>query len=93
MLEFGGIVVLGIIAQWFAWKLKIPAILPLILIGLFVGPLSTLITIDGTKWIRDDGAWLMVRLSGTEPVVRLYAEAADETTVTQLLDQGEALLP
>jgi phosphoglucomutase len=51
------------------------------------------VSIDGTKWIREDGAWLMVRLSGTEPVVRLYAEAADETTVTHLLDQGEALLP
>ncbi len=52
MVEFGGIVVLGIIAQWFAWKLKIPAILPLILIGLFVGPISTLITEDGSKWIE-----------------------------------------
>ncbi|GAB1309047.1 sodium:proton antiporter [Urechidicola sp. KH5] len=52
MLEFGGIIVLGIVAQWFAWKLKIPAILPLILIGLFVGPFSTLITDDGTKWIE-----------------------------------------
>lgn len=52
MLEFGGIIVLGIIAQWFAWKLKIPAILPLILIGLLVGPLATLITVDGTKWIE-----------------------------------------
>ena len=52
MLEFGGIIVLGIIAQWFAWKLKIPAILPLILIGLLVGPLATLITEDGTKWIE-----------------------------------------
>ena len=52
MLEFGGIIVLGIIAQWFAWKLKIPAILPLILIGLLVGPLATLITVDGSKWIE-----------------------------------------
>lgn len=52
MLEFGGIVVLGIVAQWFAWKLKIPAILPLILIGLIVGPLSTLYTHDGTKLLE-----------------------------------------
>ena len=41
MLELGGIVVLGIVAQWFAWKLKIPAILPLILIGLFVVSFSS----------------------------------------------------
>lgn len=52
MLELAGIIILGIIAQWVAWKFKIPAILPLILIGLFVGPISTLITEDGSQWIR-----------------------------------------
>jgi len=52
MLELAGIIVLGIIAQWVAYKLKIPSILPLILIGLFVGPFSTLISQDGTKWIE-----------------------------------------
>jgi NhaP-type Na+/H+ or K+/H+ antiporter len=52
MLELAAIIILGIVAQWFAWKLKIPAILPLILIGLAVGPLSTYISEDGTKWIE-----------------------------------------
>jgi len=52
MLELAGIIVLGIVAQWFAWRLKLPAILPLILIGLFVGPISTLISNDGTKWLE-----------------------------------------
>lgn len=52
MLELGGIIILGILAQWVAWKFKIPAILPLILIGLFVGPISTLFTYDGSKWIE-----------------------------------------
>ena len=52
MLELGGIIILGILAQWMAWKLKIPAILPLILIGLFVGPISTLLSEDGTKWLE-----------------------------------------
>jgi len=52
MLELAGIIILGIIAQWVAWKFKIPAILPLILIGLFVGPVSTLISNDGTKWLE-----------------------------------------
>ncbi|TVZ26637.1 NhaP-type Na+/H+ or K+/H+ antiporter [Gillisia sp. Hel_I_86] len=52
MLELAGIIILGILAQWTAWKLKIPAILPLILIGLFVGPISTLLSEDGTKWIE-----------------------------------------
>jgi len=52
MLELSGIIILGILAQWVAWKFKIPAILPLILIGLFVGPFSTLLSDDGTKWIE-----------------------------------------
>ncbi len=52
MLELAGIIILGILAQWFAWRFKIPAILPLILIGLFIGPISTLISEDGNKWIE-----------------------------------------
>ncbi|TXE12942.1 sodium:proton antiporter [Seonamhaeicola algicola] len=53
MLELSGIIILGILAQWFAWKLKIPAILPLILIGLFVGPIAAeFISDDGYKWIE-----------------------------------------
>ncbi|MEM9835501.1 MAG: sodium:proton antiporter [Bacteroidota bacterium] len=43
MVELAGIIVLGIFAQWLAWRIKVPAILPLILIGLAVGPLSLLI--------------------------------------------------
>ena len=53
MLELGGIIILGILAQWVAWKLKIPAILPLILIGLLVGPIAAeFLSEDGTKWIE-----------------------------------------
>lgn len=52
MVELAGIIILGIIAQWMAWRLKLPAILPLILIGLLVGPFSTLFTDDGTKIIE-----------------------------------------
>lgn len=52
MIELAGIVILGIVAQWVAWRLKLPAILPLILIGLLVGPISTLYTEDGSKWIE-----------------------------------------
>lgn len=51
MVELAGIIILGILAQWVAWKLKIPAILPLILIGLLVGPLSTLMSADGKQWL------------------------------------------
>jgi NhaP-type Na+/H+ or K+/H+ antiporter len=52
MIELAGIVILGIVAQWVAWRMKLPAILPLILIGLLVGPLSTLYTEDGSKLIE-----------------------------------------
>ncbi|THV61284.1 cell shape-determining protein [Flagellimonas alvinocaridis] len=52
MLELAGIIILGIIAQWVAWRFKLPAILPLILIGLLVGPVSTLYTEDGSKLIE-----------------------------------------
>ncbi len=52
MLELAGIIILGIIAQWVAWRLKLPAILPLILIGLLVGPIATLYTQDGSKLIE-----------------------------------------
>lgn len=52
MVELAGIVVLGIIAQWVAWRFKLPAILPLILIGLLVGPVATLFTANGAKVIE-----------------------------------------
>ena len=52
MVELAGIVILGIIAQWVAWRFKLPAILPLILIGLLVGPIATNFTEDGTKLIE-----------------------------------------
>ncbi len=53
MLELAGIIILGILAQWFAWKFKIPAILPLILIGLLVGPIAAeYLSDDGAKWIE-----------------------------------------
>ena len=53
MLELAGIIILGILAQWVAWKFKIPAILPLILIGLLVGPIAAeYISDDKSKWIE-----------------------------------------
>jgi len=53
MIELAGIIILGILAQWVAWRFKIPAILPLILIGLLVGPIAAeFFSEDGTKWIE-----------------------------------------
>ena len=53
MFELAGLIIFGILAQWVAWKFKIPAILPLILIGLLVGPIAAeFITEDGSKWVE-----------------------------------------
>ncbi len=54
MIQLAGILVLGIFAQWLAWKIKLPAILPLIIIGLLIGPLSTFFTPSGDKLIDGD---------------------------------------
>ncbi|MEM1138104.1 MAG: cation:proton antiporter [Bacteroidota bacterium] len=54
MIEIAGLLVLGILAQWLAWRIKVPAILPLILIGLLVGPISTYFTPDNQKFIDGD---------------------------------------
>lgn len=40
---------------------------------------------DGFKFIFDNGDWLLIRPSGTEPVLRLYSEAGDDAMVEQLL--------
>jgi phosphomannomutase len=47
---------------------------------------------DGFKLFLDDGAWLLVRPSGTEPKLRIYAEAEREGRVEELLSAGETLL-
>lgn len=48
--------------------------------------------LDGAKFLRMDGSWLITRLSGTEPLVRIYAEAWRESEVQALLEAGRALL-
>lgn len=47
---------------------------------------------DGFKFIMKDGSWMGLRLSGTEPVVRLYAEAGDAKKLEGLLSSGQALI-
>ena len=55
MLELAAILVLGIFAQWFAWKIKLPAIFPLILIGMLAGPVASLDIFWGSKLINPKG--------------------------------------
>jgi phosphoglucomutase len=39
---------------------------------------------DGLKLVLDDGSWVCYRLSGTEPVVRVYSEARSESDLKKL---------
>jgi len=47
------------------------------------------LTIDGYKFLLADNSWLMIRLSGTEPVLRLYCEAATLEQVHHTLKWGK----
>ena len=44
---------------------------------------------DGVKYLFGDEGWLLHRRSGTEPMVRLYCEHADQTTVDRILDSAQ----
>ena len=52
-------------------------------------PLKEVKTYDGVKYIANDDSWLMFRTSGTEPIIRIYSEAASATKVRQLLNLGQ----
>lgn len=47
---------------------------------------------DGVKLLLEGDAWVMMRPSGTEPLVRIYAEAATTDEVNELLDAAEAMV-
>ena len=46
---------------------------------------------DGFKYIFSDGSWLLIRPSGTEPVLRLYSEAGNLQIVEELLTAGKEI--
>jgi phosphomannomutase len=50
-----------------------------------------LITVDGTKMVLEDGSWLMIRPSGTEPKVRFYVEARKPDEIQALFETAEQL--
>lgn len=49
------------------------------------------VTLDGVKYRLDEDGWLLIRPSGTEPLLRVYAEAAAREDVEALLAYGEQL--
>jgi len=53
---------------------------------------DALSTNDGFKFWLDDGSWLLVRFSGTEPLVRVYAEATSVELRDAILREGAALV-
>ena len=43
---------------------------------------------DGYKFNLEDGGWLLIRFSGTEPIVRVYTETTQKDRVKAILDDG-----
>jgi len=66
-------------------RARLEAARPDVLAGLRV---DDIVTVDGYKFLLEDGGWLLVRFSGTEPVIRVYCETTDEGRVKPLLDEG-----
>ena len=65
---------------------------PAELAGQPVSRTQALDTKDGFKFFVDDGSWLLVRTSGTEPLVRVYTEATSEAAREAMLEAGERLV-
>ena len=64
---------------------KILAAKPATLGGLAV---TSLDTTDGYKFNLEDGGWLLIRFSGTEPILRVYTETTHQDRVRAILDDG-----
>jgi len=54
-------------------------------------PMAEVKAYDGVKFVAEDTSWLMLRGSGTEPILRIYAEAKSEANVRKLLRMGVRL--
>lgn len=48
-------------------------------------------TADGFRYILADGSWMLIRFSGTEPVLRIYTETDSQTRADRLLESGKEL--
>lgn len=59
--------------------------------GLTLGghKVTELVTLDGYKFVMDDGGWLLIRFSGTEPLLRVYTETTDQAAVAAILADGK----
>ncbi|MHC1637399.1 MAG: phosphoglucosamine mutase [Candidatus Nezhaarchaeales archaeon] len=57
-----------------------------------IGDVSDVWTYDGVRVNRKSGAWILVRASGTEPKIRLYAEAKDSSELKDIAERGRNLI-
>jgi phosphomannomutase len=57
-----------------------------------VAGVKEVITLDGYKYIMENGNWIMIRLSGTEAVVRVYTEGGSDKEVRYLQELGKKVL-
>ncbi|HCA56750.1 MAG TPA: phosphoglucomutase [Blastocatellia bacterium] len=48
--------------------------------------------LDGVKFLFEDGSWILMRPSGTEPMVRIYAESESREELNELLEAGKSYL-
>ncbi|MDI6693155.1 MAG: hypothetical protein QMD76_07620 [Anaerosomatales bacterium] len=72
-----------------AFVARMPSLAPDAIAGL---PVKAVVRDDGVKFLLPDDAWLLLRTSGTEPLVRIYAEAPNAGVVDELLAAGERLV-
>jgi len=56
-------------------------------------PVVDLLTYDGFKFVLESDQWVLLRFSGTEPLLRLQSEAVSPELARALLDAGHKLLP
>lgn len=52
---------------------------------------AELVTLDGYKFVMDDGGWMLIRFSGTEPLLRIYTETTDQAAVSAILSDGRTI--
>jgi len=71
------------------FRAALPTLAPIAVAGATV---EECVHTDGAKFLLPDDEWLLLRASGTEPLVRIYAEAGTPQRVDELLTAGNELV-